>query len=84
VAMDFNAGFTAAAAGLTSFDHNRKTQTCSNFGTGACWPTIGGWGVARVRAFPGAQPFAAAWAGLRDSLFTASRACSTVRTNTKQ
>jgi hypothetical protein len=34
VAMDFNAGFTAAAAGLTSFDHSRKTRTCSNTGTG--------------------------------------------------
>lgn len=35
VAMDFNAGFTAAAAGLTSHDHARKTRTCSNTGTGA-------------------------------------------------
>jgi hypothetical protein len=32
--MDFNAGFTAAAAGLASHDHNRKTRTCSNTGTG--------------------------------------------------
>lgn len=35
VALDFNAGFTAAAAGLASHDHARKTRTCSNSGTGA-------------------------------------------------
>lgn len=36
VALDFNAGFTAAAAGLASHDHSRKTRTCSNSGTGVC------------------------------------------------
>jgi hypothetical protein len=35
VAMDFNAGFTGAAAGLAAFDAKRKTRTCSNHGTGA-------------------------------------------------
>lgn len=35
VALDFNAGFTAAAAGLASHNHSRKTRTCSNSGTGA-------------------------------------------------
>jgi hypothetical protein len=34
VAMDFNAGFTGAAAGLAAFDAKRKTRTCSNHGTG--------------------------------------------------
>ncbi|WIA40308.1 hypothetical protein OEZ86_013679 [Tetradesmus obliquus] len=34
VAMDFNAGFTGAAAGLAAFDAQRKTRTCSNHGTG--------------------------------------------------
>jgi hypothetical protein len=34
IALDFNAGFTAAAAGLASLDKARKTRTCSNTGTG--------------------------------------------------
>eukprot|EP00775_Hariotina_reticulata_P012172 gene12172-12310_t len=34
VAMDFNAGFTGAAAGLASFAADRKTRTCGNTGTG--------------------------------------------------
>jgi hypothetical protein len=46
VAMDFNAGFTGAAAGLAAFDAKRKTRTCSNHGTGG-W-AAGGW--ARVEA----------------------------------
>jgi hypothetical protein len=34
VAMDFNAGFTGAAAGLASFTSDRKTRSCGNTGTG--------------------------------------------------
>lgn len=43
VALDFNAGFTAAAAGLASLDKARKTRTCTNAGTGGF-----GWGGSRA------------------------------------
>lgn len=35
VALDFNAGFTAATAGLLSFHNKRATRTCTNSGNGA-------------------------------------------------
>lgn len=34
VALDFNAGFTGAAAGLTSFSTKNKLKACGNTGTG--------------------------------------------------
>lgn len=34
VALDFNAGFTGAAAGLASFSAKNKLKGCGNSGTG--------------------------------------------------
>lgn len=52
ISMDFNAGFTSAAAGLASHDHNRKTRTCSNTGTGegtsGVWRSVEGFAHRRV------------------------------------
>jgi tripartite-type tricarboxylate transporter receptor subunit TctC len=45
VALDFNAGFTSAAAGLAALNAQRKTRTCSNTGTGAAQ-----WLLARCHA----------------------------------
>jgi hypothetical protein len=58
VAMDFNAGFTGAAAGLVRFDHSRKTRTCSNSGTGVRLQQQAAPSVVYIQDAIGARPIA--------------------------